>query len=111
MYAIVKIGGKQFRVQKGDVIDVSLPSNNGYEPGSEMDFAEVLFYYDGSQSLVGTPNVADCFVTGKFVGPVKGPKITSIKYIPGNHRRRIGHRQPYWRFEITEIGSHKRKGK
>lgn len=105
MYAIIKTGGKQYRVAVGDVIDVELLKE---EIGSEVKFAEVLFINDGSQLIFGEPMVPDCFVVGEHIEFVAGPKVTSVKYIPGNHRKKIGHRQHYSRVKITQIESSKK---
>jgi large subunit ribosomal protein L21 len=103
MYAIIKTGGKQYRVKKGDKIDVELLEG---EQGSTVDFAPI-FVQDGSKAHVGAPNVAGFVVTAKIVGESKGEKITSVKYIPGNHYKKFGHRQKYTRVEISDI-AHKR---
>lgn len=105
MYAIIKTGGKQYRVAVGDVIDVELLKE---EIGSEVKFNEVLFFNNGSQPLFGEPMITDCFVVGELIDFVSGPKITSVKYIPGNHRKKIGHRQHYSRVRITQIESSKK---
>lgn len=102
MYAIIKTGGKQYRVAVGDVIDVELLKE---EIGSEVKFSEVLFVTNGSKPVFGAPTVANCFVVGEHVDFVSGPKVTSVKYIPGNHRKKIGHRQHYSRVKITQIAS------
>lgn len=102
MYAIIKTGGKQYRVAVGDVIDVELLDA---EVGSEVKFTDVLFVNNGSSMLVGEPIVSGCAVTGELIDLVGGPKVTSVKYIPGNHRKKIGHRQHYSRVKITQIAS------
>jgi large subunit ribosomal protein L21 len=102
MYAIIKTGGKQYRVAVGDVIDVELLDG---EIGSQIDFKEVLFVHNGNDPLVGEPTVAGYTVSGELLDYVSGPKVTSMKYIPGNHRKRIGHRQHYSRVKITQIAS------
>lgn len=107
MYAIIKTGGKQYRVAVGDVIDVELQKE---EIGSEVKFSEVLFFYDGSQTLFGEPMIPGCVVVGEHIDYVLGPKITSTKYIPGNHRKKFGHRQHYSRVKINQIENSK-KGK
>lgn len=107
MYAIIKTGGKQYRVAVGDVIDVELLQG---EIGSEIKFSEVLFFNNGSSQLTfGEPMVPNCFVVGELLDTVAGPKVTSVKYIPGNHRKKIGHRQKYSRVKITEISSSKKE--
>lgn len=106
MYAIIKTGGKQYRVAIGDVIDVELL---GGEIGSEVNFTDVLFVNNGSEPMVGEPIVPGCIVVGELIDCVSGPKVTSVKYIPGNHRKKIGHRQHYSRLKITRIET-KKKG-
>lgn len=106
MYAIIKTGGKQYRVAIGDVIDVELL---GEEIGSEVKFSEVLFLNSDKGTLFGSPMISDYFVVGEHIETVSGPKVTSMKYIPGNHRKKIGHRQHYSRVKITQIASSKKK--
>lgn len=106
MYAIIQTGGKQYRVQKDDVIDVELLQG---EPGSKIEFTEILLINDGSKAQVGNPIVSGFTVTGELIGESKDDKITSIKYIPGNHYKKFGHRQRKSRVKITGIG-HKGKG-
>ncbi|MBA3957747.1 MAG: 50S ribosomal protein L21 [Parachlamydiaceae bacterium] len=102
MYAIIKSGGKQYRVAQGDIIDVELLDA---EEGAEIQFDNVLFFHNGKKASVGAPTVAKCIVKGKIVGYSSGPKITSVKYKPSHHQyRKFGHRQPYMRVEITAIG-------
>ena len=103
-YAIIKTGGKQYRVKTGDLIDVELLEG---KPGDSIEFSEVLFFSSGSESKVGQPSIKDFIVKGEVVDIAKGPKITSIKYIPGNHYRKFGHRQKYSRVKITAIGASK----
>lgn len=100
MYAIIKTGGKQYKVAVGDVIDVELLEG---EIGSEISFTDILFYTNGTKSQIGKPLVVGCSVTGELLGGIAGPKIHSVKYIPGNHRKKIGHRQHYSRVKITQI--------
>lgn len=104
-YAIIKTGGKQYRVAQNDVIDVELLDA---ELGAKVEF-DVLFFHDGSDSHVGTPSVAGCTVKGELLDIVKGEKITSVKYKKRkNCRKKWGHRQSYARVKITTIGSSKK---
>lgn len=106
MYAIIKTGGKQYRVSKGDVIDVELLEG---EEGQEIQLGEVLFLHDGKEAKTGAPTVHGSHVTGRIVGVVGGPKITSIKYKPSHNQwKKFGHRQKYSRVEITEVGSERK---
>ncbi len=101
-YAIIKTGGKQYRVSKDDVIDVELL--NDAKLGSEVSF-EVLFVNDGATTKLGAPSVPGFVVTGELLGFSTGPKITSMKYKASHHQyRKFGHRQHYSRVKITEIG-------
>ncbi len=107
-YAIIKTGGKQYRVKKGDLIDVELL---GGEPGDAIQFSDILYVSNGSESTVGQPIVKGFTVTGELIEIAKGPKVTSIKYIPGNHYRKFGHRQKYSRVKITAIEATEKRGK
>lgn len=108
MYAIIKSGGKQYRVKEGDIIDVELLEG---ELGSSIQFEDVLFFNDGSESQVGGPLVSGCTVNGELLAVVAGEKVTSVKYQPGNHYKKFGHRQKYSRVKITGFTqSEKKKG-
>jgi large subunit ribosomal protein L21 len=99
-YAIIKTGGKQYRVQEGDVIDVELLGDT--QEGTVVEF-EALFVSNGSNFKFGAPHLPKS-VTGKFLGVVPGPKITTMKYKRShNQYRHWGHRQKYSRIEITGI--------
>jgi large subunit ribosomal protein L21 len=101
MYAIIETGGKQYRVQKGDVIDVELLETNAQ---GMVDFNHVLFVNDGSAIKVGNPYVKAGLVRAEFLQEVKGPKEIAFKYKRRKRiRRKVGHRQRYSRIKITEI--------
>ena len=98
MYAVIKSGGKQYRVAEGDRLSVELL---GVAEG-EVSFAPVLVV-DGDQTVAGSA-LAGASVAGRVVGEAKGPKITGFTYKPkGRARRRWGHRQHYSVVEITGI--------
>jgi large subunit ribosomal protein L21 len=100
-YAIIKTGGKQYRVSQGDTIEVELLDA---ELGAQIEFTDVLFVNDGAAVKLGQPVIAGCVVRGELLEIVSGPKITSIKYKPSHHQyRKFGHRQHYSRVKITEI--------
>ncbi len=100
MYAIIQSGGKQYRVAKGDQIEVELL---GADSGT-FDFEEVLFFHDGKKSHVGTPKVAKVLVRGEIASVVKGPKVIAFKYKRRkNYSKKIGHRQKYAKVLITDI--------
>jgi len=103
-YAIIKTGGKQYRVAQDDVINVELLDT---EKGNHVEFADILFVSDGDKHKVG-PHVSGYRVKGEVIGEVAGPKIMSVKYKRSHHQyRKFGHRQHYSQVKITSIGSNK----
>jgi large subunit ribosomal protein L21 len=97
MYAIVKTGGKQYKVAVGDVIDVELLD------GDSVDLQPVLVV-DGTTVLSSSDDLAKVSVTGNLLGEAKGPKIKILKYKnKTGYKRRVGHRQRYSRLEVTDI--------
>lgn len=100
-YAIIRHGEKQYRIQLNDLIDVELIDK---APGEQVEFEQVLFYSQSGEAHIGAPFLTHCQVQGEILGLVKGEKISSMKYIPGNHYRKFGHRQKYSRVKITHIG-------
>lgn len=101
MYAVIKTGGKQYRVQQGDVIFIEKLNAQADEA---VTFDEVLLVGDADQSKVGTPVVEGAKVEGKVLAQVKGKKIVVYKYkAKKNERKKQGHRQPYTKVEITAI--------
>lgn len=101
MYAIIETGGKQYRVEKNDVIDVELLEAKKGEP---VEFKNVLFLSNGKDVKVGAPYVAKSAVKGELIGDSKGEKVISFKYKQRKGvRRKVGHRQKYHRVKILEI--------
>ncbi len=101
MYAIIETGGKQYRVENGDVIFVE--KLNAAE-GEEVTFDKVIAVKNTTLK-VGKPYVKDAFVKGTVVKNGKGKKITVFTYKPKKGcARKMGHRQPYTKVQITEIG-------
>ena len=100
-YAIIKTGGKQYRVQAGDVIDIELLDA---DVGGTIEFKDVLFAHNGTAARVGAPVIEGTTVRGTVLGPVRGPKVIAYKYKRRkNYRRKVGHRQDYLRVKITEL--------
>jgi large subunit ribosomal protein L21 len=98
-YAIIQTGGKQYRVQEGDELDVELL---GVE--DKFTFDKVLLVNDGTASVVGLPYVPNCLVQATILGETKGPKVIAFKYKKcKNYRRLKGHRQKYSRIRINQI--------
>ena len=104
MYAIIKTGGKQYRVKEGDVIVVE---KLGAEAGEKVEFDKVLVMGEGADIQVGTPYVGSK-VYGTVVENGKGKKVVIFKYkAKKDYRKKQGHRQPYTMVEITGIGTDK----
>lgn len=102
-YAIIKTGGKQYRVAENDIIDVELLTE---QQGENVVFGDVLFVQNGSAATVGKPTVAGTVVKGQVLNISRGPKIMSVKYKAShNVRKTFGHRQHYTRVKITAIGA------
>lgn len=101
MYAIIETGGKQYRVEKGDVIDVELLDA---KDDKKVEFTNVLFVNNAGSVKIGNPHVAKSSVQGELMQEVKGPKEIAFKYKQRKpFRRKVGHRQRYARVKITEI--------
>jgi large subunit ribosomal protein L21 len=101
MYAIIETGGKQYRVEKGDVIDVELLEA---KVGEKVEFSNVLFINNAGAASIGNPTIAKSAVRGELMQEVKGPKEIAFKYKQRKpFRRKVGHRQRYARVKITEI--------
>lgn len=101
MYAIIETGGKQYRVQQGDVLYIEkLP----VEEGSTVTFDKVLLLSKDGEVVTGTPYVAGASVTAKVEKQGKAKKIIVYKYkAKKNYRRKQGHRQPYTKVTIEAI--------
>ncbi|MCI0507355.1 MAG: 50S ribosomal protein L21 [Gammaproteobacteria bacterium] len=103
MYAVIKTGGKQYRVTKGDKLKVEkLP----VEAGSSVEINDVLMVGDGDQVTVGSPLIDGGKVTATVVAHGRGDKIEIIKFKRRkHHQKRTGHRQDYTEIEITNISA------
>ncbi len=100
MFAVIKTGGKQYEVSKGDVIEIEKLDK---EEGSEVVFDEVLLVKD-KKALIGKPTVEGAKVVGEVVEQGRGEKKIVFKYKPKKRqRKKKGHRQPFTRVKIKEI--------
>lgn len=103
MYAIIKTGGKQYKVTEGDSIFVE---KLDADEGASVTFDEVLAVADGDTVKVGAPFVEGAKVTAKVEKNGKGKKIRVFKYkAKSNYRRRMGHRQPFTKVVIEKISA------
>ncbi|MGQ3888040.1 50S ribosomal protein L21 [Legionella sp. CNM-1927-20] len=103
MYAVIKTGGKQYRVKEGDVIRVESLSG---DVGSEVDFADVLMLADGDKVTVGNPLIEKVAVKGEILGHDRHKKIKIIKFRRRKHHmKQMGHRQNFTQIKITAINS------
>lgn len=100
MYAVIETGGKQYRVQEGDVITVEKLKA---EAGDKVTFDKVLLMSDGKEVKVGTPYL-DAAVTGSVVENGRGQKVIIFKYkAKKDYRKKQGHRQPYTMVKIASL--------
>ena len=101
MYAILETGGKQYRVEQGDVIYVEKLNAQADE---KVTFDKIVAVSNRTLKL-GKPYVKDAFVKGTVLKNGKGKKINIFTYKPKkSSSRKMGHRQPYTKVQITEIG-------
>jgi len=101
MYAVIKSGGKQYRVKPGDTIKVEKISA---EEGSEVRIDDVLLLADGDDIQVGTPLLAGASVTATVKSHGRGPKIRVVKFKRRKqYRKQMGHRQAYTELAINAI--------
>ena len=100
MYAVIETGGKQYRVQEGDVITVE---KLNVEAGKTVAFDKVLVLGEGKDIKVGAPYTGDV-VTGSVVENGKGQKVIIFKYkAKKDYRKKQGHRQPYTMVKIESL--------
>ena len=100
-YAVIKTGGKQYRVQPGDTLDVEMLPN---EVDSLAEFGEVLAVSRDGELTVGSPTVAGATVRAQVQSHYKDQKVIVYKYkAKTRYRRKKGHRQTYTRLVIQDI--------
>lgn len=103
MYAVIKTGGKQYRVAEGDIIYIE---KLDLDADATVEFAEVLVVGKDSGVMVGDPNVSGAKVVGKVIKNGKAKKITVFTYrAKKDSKRKMGHRQPYTKVEIQSINA------
>ena len=103
MHAVIRSGGKQYKVEKGDKLKVEKLDK---EAGKSIKISDVLMIIDGDKVTVGTPTVKDAHVNAKIESHGRGPKIKVIKFRRRkHHRKQMGHRQAYTEIKITNIAA------
>ena len=101
MKANIVTGGKQYTVSEGDILFIE---KLNAEEEATVKFDEVLAVLDGENSKIDAPVVEGASVEAKIVKNGKGKKITVLKYkAKKNEKKKMGHRQPYTKVEITKI--------
>ncbi|MBR6533197.1 MAG: 50S ribosomal protein L21 [Clostridia bacterium] len=103
MFAVIKTGGKQYKVQEGDVIYIE---KLNVAEDAEVIFDEVLCVGKEDGIVVGSPFVSGATVTAKAIKNGKGKKVIVFKYKPKkDSKTKIGHRQPYTKVQIQAINA------
>lgn len=101
MLAIIKTGGKQYKVKVGEKIRIEKLEG---EEESAVNFSEVLFVGDEKSAKIGTPTVSGAKVEGKILKTAKDKKVVGIKFKPKKrYKVKFGHRQTLTEIEITKI--------
>ncbi len=103
MYAVIKTGGKQYKVEQGSTIRVEKLEGDA---GKTLEIDQVLLVADGENFKIGTPVVAGARVTCQIVAQEKGEKLLIFKFRRRKaYRKKTGHRQPYTALKITNISA------
>lgn len=103
-FAVIKTGGKQYRVASGDTITVE-KLNGDYKVGDKVEFDEVLLSDNGSETKVGAPLVSGAKVTGEIAAIGRHQKVIIMRYKQKSRSGtpKNGHRQPFFKVKITAI--------
>ncbi|MCY4472448.1 MAG: 50S ribosomal protein L21 [Kistimonas sp.] len=103
MYAVIKTGGKQYRVTEGDTLKVEKLSAN---EGDTVEIDQVLMLASGEEVAIGTPLIEGARVSAQVVTQGRGKKINIVKFKRRKHyHRQAGHRQSFTEIKITGITS------
>lgn len=103
MYAVIKTGGKQYKVSEGQTLKVEKLSG---DVGGNIEFDDVLMVADGEEIKVGTPRVDGSKVTATITAHGRGKKVNIVKFRRRKHHlKRMGHRQDYTEVQITGISA------
>jgi large subunit ribosomal protein L21 len=103
MFAVIRTGNKQYRVEPGDVLDVEIFSPDG-KAGAKVSLDEVLLVYGDGGTRVGNPLIPGAKVEATLVNDVRGPKVRIFKHKKRKaFRKRGGHRQDLQRVKVERI--------
>jgi large subunit ribosomal protein L21 len=103
MYAVIKTGGKQYKVEKGTTLRVEKLDGDA---GTKLTFEEVLLVADGENIQIGTPMLGGAKVSAEIVAQEKGEKLIVFKFRRRKaYRRKNGHRQSYTAIKVTDISA------
>lgn len=103
MYAVIRTGGKQYRVAEGDKLRIEKLTA---EEGADIELDQVLMLADGDQVQVGKPFIPGQAVKAKVTGQGRGKKVRIVKFRRRKHHlKRQGHRQSFTEITITAIGA------
>jgi large subunit ribosomal protein L21 len=101
MYAVIKTGGKQYKVSEGDTVRVEKLAG---DIGTAIALEQVLMLVDGDKIEIGAPFVESARVEATVTSQGRGPKVTIVKFRRRKHyRKQMGHRQAYTELKITGI--------
>lgn len=101
MYAVIKTGGKQYRVTEGEILKVEKLDTAA---GESLEISDVLLIANGEELKVGAPVIEGARVTAEVISHGRGPKIRIIKFKRRkHHRKQMGHRQWFTELKITGI--------
>lgn len=102
-FAVIKTGGKQYKVSKDTLINIE-KITGVYKKGDKVSFDKVLLVDDGKNTTIGTPYITGAKVDGEIVEIGKAKTVLVVKYKQkSRYLKRNGHRQPYFKVKITEI--------
>jgi large subunit ribosomal protein L21 len=102
-FAVIKTGGKQYKVSPGDVIKIE-KTKGDFKKGDDFAFEEVLLTSKGKDLVIGSPMIKGGAVKGTFVEAGRNKKIDVIKYKQkSRYFKKNGHRQPYFKIKIETI--------
>lgn len=103
VFAVIATGGKQYRVSEGDSIMVEKMKGE-FKEGDKVNFDKILMVDNGKDTTIGAPYIKEASVEGKITEIGKREKVMVMKYKAKSRYQKInGHRQPFFRIEITSI--------